>query len=229
MTYSLELLRKAWPEQVMYEQALLAIIKLHLTRILEKWNELLAHLNTLLADRGQATFMNPDSYVHLLYDESTFSRSKFYFWAIGCLSSFEENIVINARHLKSVRRKLVNKVCRKLELEQVSSEHTDHIKMLDAELEPLCKQLEDIGEQFGKRLETVRTLRDGLFNASGVMETRQSRVLGENVRLLTFVSIFFLPLAFCVEDYQSSIAPATQESDPVVVPLECSSYLDNMA
>ncbi len=30
------------------------------------------------------------------------------------------------------------------------------------------------------------------------MESRQSRMLGENVELLTFVSIFFLPLAFAV-------------------------------
>lgn len=37
-----------------------------------------------------------------------------------------------------------------------------------------------------------------LFSASGVMESRQSRVLGENVRLLTFVSIFFLPLGLII-------------------------------
>jgi hypothetical protein len=28
------------------------------------------------------------------------------------------------------------------------------------------------------------------------MESRQSRILGENVQLLAFVTIFFLPLAF---------------------------------
>lgn len=35
-----------------------------------------------------------------------------------------------------------------------------------------------------------------LFNASAVIESRASTRLGENVKLLTFVSIFFLPLAF---------------------------------
>lgn len=35
-----------------------------------------------------------------------------------------------------------------------------------------------------------------LFTASNLMEARQSRALGENVQLLTFVSIFFLPLGF---------------------------------
>ena len=36
-----------------------------------------------------------------------------------------------------------------------------------------------------------------LFNASAVIESRASTRLGENVKLLTFVSIFFLPLSFC--------------------------------
>lgn len=35
-----------------------------------------------------------------------------------------------------------------------------------------------------------------LFNASAVIESRASTRLGENVKLLTFVSIFFLPLTF---------------------------------
>ena len=37
-----------------------------------------------------------------------------------------------------------------------------------------------------------------MFNASSVIESRASTRLGENVKLLTYVSIFFLPLAFCV-------------------------------
>lgn len=37
-----------------------------------------------------------------------------------------------------------------------------------------------------------------LFSASAVMESRQSRILSENVKLLTFVSIFFLPLGFSI-------------------------------
>ena len=36
-----------------------------------------------------------------------------------------------------------------------------------------------------------------LFNASAVIESRASTRLGENVKLLTFVNIFFLPLSFC--------------------------------
>jgi hypothetical protein len=37
-----------------------------------------------------------------------------------------------------------------------------------------------------------------LFNATAVMESRVSTHIGENVALLTCLSIFFLPLAFCM-------------------------------
>lgn len=36
-----------------------------------------------------------------------------------------------------------------------------------------------------------------LFSASAVIETRAATYLGENIRLLAYVSIFYLPLAFC--------------------------------
>lgn len=41
------------------------------------------------------------------------------------------------------------------------------------------------------------TLYQKLFNASAVVESRLSTRLGQNVKLLTYVSIFYLPLAFC--------------------------------
>ena len=35
-----------------------------------------------------------------------------------------------------------------------------------------------------------------LFSLTSVMETRESRMLNENVRLLTYATVFYLPLAF---------------------------------
>lgn len=36
-----------------------------------------------------------------------------------------------------------------------------------------------------------------LFNASSMFESRASTRLGETVKLLTFVTVFYLPLTFC--------------------------------
>lgn len=41
-----------------------------------------------------------------------------------------------------------------------------------------------------------------LFSASIVVESRLSTRLAQNVKLLTYVSIFYLPLAFCAVSLQ---------------------------
>jgi hypothetical protein len=58
-----------------------------------------------------------------------------------------------------------------------------------------------------------------LFNASGVMESRASTRLGENVKLLTFVSIFFLLLSFCMGSHSKS--SSCESTNAVAVRLEC--------
>ncbi|PMD46038.1 hypothetical protein L207DRAFT_576917 [Hyaloscypha variabilis F] len=65
-----------------------------------------------------------------------------------------------------------------------------------AKLRTLQDSLKTISTRFQGKYEEVTDLRIGLFNASGVMETRNSTRLGQNVMLLTYVSIFFLPLSF---------------------------------
>ncbi|PQE18870.1 ankyrin repeat-containing protein [Rutstroemia sp. NJR-2017a BBW] len=73
------------------------------------------------------------------------------------------------------------------------------------------KQLRDLAEEIGDTWETLKTrqlqfkhqqetaltFRDGLSNFSALMESRASTRLGDNVKLLTYISIFYLPLTFC--------------------------------
>lgn len=56
---------------------------------------------------------------------------------------------------------------------------------------------ESLRSQFRHQLETAKALRDGLLNASALIESRASTRLAETVKLLTYVSLFYLPLAFC--------------------------------
>jgi hypothetical protein len=80
------------------------------------------------------------------------------------------------------------------------------------EIDHLCEKLQATRVRFQQHHKNITALRDGLFSASAVMESRASTRLGgqldfphdrewltnaENVRLLAFVGIFFLPLAFC--------------------------------
>lgn len=54
------------------------------------------------------------------------------------------------------------------------------------------------------------------------MESRQSRILGENIRLLTFVSIFFLPLGFCVVSLTYIFCSESVLN--LIVTLECTNH-----
>jgi hypothetical protein len=93
-------------------------------------------------------------------------------------------------------------------------------------MEDLRAKIQDIEELKGrlqvsyKRFEAIRerarSLRDGvgsfsqnirllerqliacqIYSLTSVTEARESRILAENVKLLTYVTIFYLPLAFC--------------------------------
>ncbi|KAL8777624.1 MAG: hypothetical protein Q9203_002471 [Teloschistes exilis] len=71
----------------------------------------------------------------------------------------------------------------------------DNIQLRNAERQ--CGLLQNQREYFRQKLASTRALRDALFSASAVIESRASTRLGENVKLLTFVSVFFIPLSFC--------------------------------
>jgi hypothetical protein len=151
-------------------------------------------------------------YVHLLYDDASFRRSRFYFWATGCLTLFEQSIADTLLRFDTFRKGTVEY---EVERRGKSGENK-----LIKEFDVACTSLNNIRLQFKRKLDEIKVLRDGvscflgsmlvlgalkvantlkqLFSASGVMESRQSRILGQNVQLLTYVSIFFLPLAFCI-------------------------------
>jgi hypothetical protein len=63
-----------------------------------------------------------------------------------------------------------------------------------------------------------------LFNASALMETRSSTRLGQNVQLLTYVSIFYLPLAFCAVSnpiYNNAQSHIKEQVEIMSLPLTC--------
>jgi hypothetical protein len=65
------------------------------------------------------------------------------------------------------------------------------------DLNEFCGVLGEVKAQMDELAAAVQARRDGLFNASALGESMNSTRLGQNVKLLTYVSIFYLPLAFC--------------------------------
>lgn len=117
-------------------------------------------MDELFRGASNVTFMEPDEYGHLLYDDASFKRSRFYFWAIGCLSEFENNILDNLKALRSLMKEILGGA------ENHSLEVRNDIRKRLSRLELFCSDMEDVCGEIQRRLRDVRALRDGvsLFN-----------------------------------------------------------------
>ncbi|KAI2636672.1 hypothetical protein GGS21DRAFT_489429 [Xylaria nigripes] len=114
----------------------------------------------------------------LLFDDENFSISRLYFRVIDCLNELIISIADNIKQRELYRQaRLLDPSTSRSQLGYYS--------------------LEDLRAQFQAKLETVHALHDGHFNASALIENRSSTRLGQNVKLLTYVSIVYLPLGFC--------------------------------
>ncbi|KAK0706262.1 hypothetical protein B0T26DRAFT_446339 [Lasiosphaeria miniovina] len=158
--------------------------------VVGRWDELAAYFDGLLGEKK--ALLDPDRHDTLLTDDWTLSRSRRYFWAIEFLKEVEASVADNIRQAE-----------RFLALFRDSlqggdgAEGGDDARRRLARHEAMLARLEALRARFVQRREEAVALRDGLFNASAVMESRTSTKLGENIKLLTLISIFFLPLSFC--------------------------------
>jgi hypothetical protein len=54
-------------------------------------------LRTYFEHLFSSNFLVPDEYVTVLFDDKNFTRSQKYFWAIACLSEFDDSISDNIK------------------------------------------------------------------------------------------------------------------------------------
>lgn len=160
--------------------------------VLDKWEELAEYFDEVLCEK-RALF-HPAFHDTLLTDDVALSRSKKYFWAIEFLKEMEKSVQDNIRQLDRLSQLL------RANPPPAGRSPRDFEARLRKQEGALAK-LEALRVRFTQKREEAVALRDGLFNASAVMESRMSTKLGENIKLLTFVSIFFLPLSFCTVSF----------------------------
>ncbi|KAF7535560.1 hypothetical protein G7054_g5267 [Neopestalotiopsis clavispora] len=176
------------------QTAQLSFVLYALDKLEKQWTVLNEYIASLLVE----DFMDPETYTKLLFDDEIFSRSRLYFWIIGCLNEFDLSIEDNIKQSKLFRQGRVEPLLNSLRPQSIPEPpDLTRLRDLDKRAEELEQGLEDIQAQFRAKIETVQSLREGLFNASALMESRSSTKLGQNVQLLTYVSIFYLPLGFC--------------------------------
>jgi hypothetical protein len=132
-----------------------------------RWEELADYFDEFLND-GKS-FLLVKEHDNLLVDDETFSRSRKYFWTLSCLSEFLLYIK-DAIHQWEVSRDNWTASFN----DYVSEQSHIHIK----ENNEFCGKLKNIRNRMQHHQNNVTALRDGLFNASAVMESRASTRLG---------------------------------------------------
>ena len=195
--YNLEnILTAALADESSMQVALLVIIGYAFGIAVIEWSKMAFYFDTLMGDHKfsqiESTLLSPDKHDALLFDDESFSRSRKYFWVVDALSAFIDSLSDSVLTWERYREDCVAPF---LEIEHWRELPTflQHLKAAETEIGKLIS----IRSSLEKHLERTKVLRDGLFNASAVIESRAASDLGFHVKLLTYVSVFYLPLSFC--------------------------------
>lgn len=181
-----------------------------LVTVVSRWNEIAHHFDELLTEKRD--LLRPDYHDSLLTDDQALSRSKKYFWAIEFLKEAGNSISDNIQQTEHFLRFLESNPPG-----TKKAENEYHLRLKRHYL--TLQKLESLEARFRLKREEAVALRDGLFSASTVIDSRASIQLGQNVKLLTFVSIFFLPLSFCASIWSINNTLFSMTAFAIVTPL----------
>ncbi|KAL8978552.1 MAG: hypothetical protein Q9205_005886 [Flavoplaca limonia] len=145
----------------------------------------------------------------LLFEDEEFTYSRRYFWAHQSLGIMNEDIQEMSHSFRKAFTDSVWDGSSKLVWpgdESVSSRYANwrkRMKKLREDLESELRGLENIAAMNSEKMKEIKGLRDNLFSGTSVLESRRSVdqamitvQQGHNIKLLTLVTIFFLPLTF---------------------------------
>jgi hypothetical protein len=140
-----------------------------LKEVAKRWTRLHDEIERLLSE----DFMDPKIYVRLIFDDESFTRSRLYFWVIGCLNEFLVSIEDNIKQWKLFREARVTLLLKHLPKSDDESQNTnstsgyprselERLRSLDQSTEGIRENLESLRSRFTTQLETVKALRDGV-------------------------------------------------------------------
>jgi hypothetical protein len=140
-----------------------------LKEVAKRWTRLHDEIERLLSE----DFMDPKIYVRLIFDDESFTRSRLYFWVIGCLNEFLVSIEDNIKQWKLFREARVTLLLKHLPKSDDESQNTnstsgyprselERLQSLDQSTEGIRENLESLRSRFTTQLETVKALRDGV-------------------------------------------------------------------
>lgn len=154
------------------QEAELTFIVHALKEVAKRWTNLHDDIAELLSE----DFMEPKTYVKLIFDDENFTRSRLYFWIIGCLTEFVVSIEDNIKQWKLFRKARVTPLLENPPKSGDESQSPDFspsgrsgLQNLDQSAESVRENLENLQSRFKNQLETVKALRDGVSDVTLIL------------------------------------------------------------
>lgn len=157
----------------------------------------------------------------LLFEDENFTYSRRYFWAYQSLGIMNQDIHEMVTTYRETFKESVWDGSNKIIWPGAATTSSRHaawrkrMNVLRKDLEHEMTKLTEIEALNDQKMKEVKGLRDNLFSGTSVYESRQSvqnsRITvkqGRNIRLLTLVTIFFLPLTFVTSVF-GMVSPST--------------------
>lgn len=172
----------------------------------------------------------------LLFEDEDFTFSRRYFWAHQSLGIMNEDIQQMILTYRKVFTESVWEGTSKIIWpgdESVSSRYANwrkRMRNLRADIENELQGLEEIAGRNTEKMKEIKGLRDNLFSGTSVLESRRSvdqAIItvqqGHNIKLLTLVTIFFLPLTFVTSVFGMTNMPPEDSFRPfgIVIVIIC--------
>ncbi|KAF5022121.1 hypothetical protein F66182_5824 [Fusarium sp. NRRL 66182] len=101
--------------------------------------------------------------------------------------------------------------------------YREHMANLRRELDKVVQELTDVLKRNERTRKEIENLRDQLFSGSSIKESRRAIDQGDNIRILTTISMIFLPLTFVTSVFGMTVftIPATDWRFALTMILVC--------
>ncbi|KAK4166542.1 hypothetical protein QBC43DRAFT_332267 [Cladorrhinum sp. PSN259] len=139
----------------------------------------------------------------LLFEDSHFTYSRRYFWAYNTLGVINEGIrSMSTAYLTTFTKDFwAGKHPTLWPIHDPNSLDPEYLQIMDSlrqDLESVVAELKLMYDKNEATRTEIRSLREQLFSGSSVKESRRAIEQGDNIKILTSVSMIFLPLTFVV-------------------------------
>ncbi|KAG8527692.1 uncharacterized protein KY384_007846 [Bacidia gigantensis] len=170
-------------------------IRNNIFMIAHMWGEVLDSLDEQTTLPSSVTF-DDKLRQGILFEDRNFTNSKTYFWALQSLRLFAEHIDGTLRSLPNIFISTNLADDRLSDYDEVRKD-IDHYK----------EKFTELRDRIERKRQEIQSLSDSLFSASSVAEGRLAAEQNGNIRLLTLVTIFYLPLTLATSIYGMNALP----------------------